>query len=135
MTAHPEAWINQHHESPYAVIKRTLTPLPTITPHNDDSETSPLLHALSKDTLVKPLTFFERAAKWLGRAINPPLQGGLAAMAVGVIGPVRRVVFEQGWGGWVDPLTQSISKMGGLFTVLQMCVPSLYLSSFSRSVC
>lgn len=63
-------------------------------------------------------------------AINPPLRGGLAAMVCGVIGPVRRVVFERGWGGWVDPVTQSLFKLGGLFSAFQMCVVP-----FSSCVC
>jgi len=123
MTTHPDAWIHQHHESPYALIKRSLTPpLPTSN-ENVASDDEPHEHSLllpSKTTFTEPLTTLGRAGKWLEGAINPPLQGGLAAMLFGVVGPVRRVVFEKGWDGWVDPITQSISKLGGLFTALQM---------------
>ena len=53
-------------------------------------------------------------------ALNPPLVGGLLAITFGLIPPFRHVVFEKGWAGWVDPLTQAISKLGALFTGLQM---------------
>lgn len=64
-------------------------------------------------------------AKTVGGALNPPLVGGLLAIFFGMVPFLRGIVFEKGLGGWVDPVTQSLSKLGGLFSVLQMCVPLL----------
>jgi predicted permease len=59
-------------------------------------------------------------ARKVAEALNPPLVGGLLAILCGMIPPIRHIVFEKGWAGWVDPLTQAVSKLGALFTGLQM---------------
>lgn len=85
---------------------------------SSEQDYAPLL--LCPTTAAPPESRARRAVKSFREAMNPPLQGGLAAIVCGVIGPVRRVVFERGWGGWVDPVTQSLFKLGGLFSAFQM---------------
>lgn len=86
-------------------------------------EFAPLLPGRMKGGKVETITRkMGKIGKVTAGALNPPLVGGLLAIAFGMIPFTRGVVFEKGWGGWVDPVTQSIKKLGGLFTALQMYV-------------
>lgn len=113
---------------PSASSSTNLPPSSSLTPRSssesDDSEReqeyAPLVLFPAPISLSHSSSRSARTIRWLRGAINPPLQGGILAMVFGVIGPVRRVVFERGWGGWVDPITQSLFKLGGLFSAFQM---------------
>lgn len=97
-----------------------------------DDESAPLLPRQVRGGRIEAgLTRARRSkvgsvARTIAGAFNPPLIGGLLAIFCGMISPIRHVVFEKGWAGWIDPATQAVSKLGNLFTGLQMCV--LYCS-------
>lgn len=116
---------------PYLMTEHEGSSASAISPDAESDERAPLLPQAKAPTLQSHSavrTFLLRIGHWLCKFLNPPLQGGLAAIACGVIGPVRRVVFEQGWGGWVDPVTSSVEQVGSLYTVLQMFgEPSLFI--------
>lgn len=109
----PSPW--SYSESPFSdAVHKVRDSLPTLSSESSD-EHSPLLPSgedLKKDAL--------EIRDHVRAVLNPPLVGGLAAVALGIFGPVRKIVFKGGAGGWVKPVTDSIGKLGGLFTALQM---------------
>jgi len=61
--------------------------------------------------------------------LNPPMIGGLLAIAVGIIPSSRAAFFSE--GALLSPFTQSVANLGDLYTVLQMFVLGAHLQSKS----
>ncbi|SDA02344.1 BZ3501_MvSof-1269-A2-R1_Chr12-3g03552 [Microbotryum saponariae] len=68
-----------------------------------------------------------KASTALTGFLNPPLLGGLAACFFGLIPWFHHHLFDK--GGWLTPLSDSISNVGNLYTVLQMFILGGHLYS------
>jgi predicted permease len=64
---------------------------------------------------------------YLSVALNPPLVGGLAAIAFGLIPFAQSQLFSS--SGWLSPIADAIKNIGGLYTVMQMLVLGAHLYS------
>ncbi|CED82263.1 Predicted membrane protein [Phaffia rhodozyma] len=114
-------------ESPFStVVQKVQDALPTSSPSRRGSSDEQTSLLPSRET-VKENAFTMKDN--IQSVMNPPLLGGLAAVTLGTVEPIRNVVFKGGAGGWVKPLTDSISKLGGLFTALQMFILGAHLCS------
>ncbi|ORY23035.1 endoplasmic reticulum protein [Naematelia encephala] len=129
-----------HSESPYvptkvaeAVQDATRLPaqeLPTSYPNIDlypaEAESAPLLHKAKvegwRSWLV--IKFIKSSVRGF---LNPPTVGGLLAIIAGLIPFVRHTLFSK--SSALGPLSQSLSNLGDLYTVLQMFVLGAHLQS------
>jgi hypothetical protein len=82
---------------------RGTSPTPSHVTSVASSEHEPLLGRKSQSMGQRVKGTFGRIGEWLKRALNPPLQGGIAAVCFGATPGVRTVVYEKGLGGWFDP--------------------------------
>ncbi len=64
---------------------------------------------------------------YLAVALNPPLVGGLAAIAFGLVPLAQAQLFAS--SGWLSPLADAVKNIGSLYTVMQMLVLGAHLYS------
>ncbi|KAJ7095935.1 membrane transport protein-domain-containing protein [Mycena belliarum] len=74
----------------------------------------------------RTLSSLNRAKEWIINAMNPPLTGGILAVAFGMIPWFHRELFGP---GVLSPLSDSLNNVGKLFSALQMLVLGSHLFS------
>jgi predicted permease len=121
--------IFSHHENPH-VSKPVDKPPRESSPLPDDPERRPLLQHAQSSQSAERSQFVERTQPtkplshrmWSGAksAFNPPLVGGIAAVIVGAIPFLHKLLLQS--DSPLSFITTSIRSLGKLYTALQMFV-------------
>ncbi|KAJ7784635.1 hypothetical protein B0H16DRAFT_304755, partial [Mycena metata] len=115
---HSKAWYQSYHDHPED--ENFIPQIGDIALLEEADATAP---PSLKDKIISVL---QRVKNWIVDAINPPLTGGILALAFGLIPWFHKELFGS---GILSPISDSINNVGKLFSALQMLVLGSHLYS------